>query len=114
MSLEEIAVITLCLFGGYWGVSFLFHRKDRERGPRADALAAQHQQTSASTWAAVLGVSPDASMDAIRRAYQRRIAEYHPDKVAAPGAELRELAERKSKEINLAYEEACRARGEHA
>ena len=35
MSLEEIAVIALCLFGGYWGVSFLFQRKDRERGPQA-------------------------------------------------------------------------------
>ncbi len=114
MSLEEIAVITLCLFGGYWGVSFLFHRKDRERGPRADTVPPQHQQSPAPTWATVLGVSADASMDAIRRAYQQRIAEYHPDKVAALGAELRELAERKSKEINLAYDEACRARGERA
>jgi DnaJ-domain-containing protein 1 len=114
VSLEEIAVITLCLFGGYWGVSFLFRRKDRERGPRADAMPPQHQQASMPTWAAVLGVSADASMDAIRRAYQQRIAEYHPDKVAALGAELRELAERKSKEINLAYDEARRARGEHA
>jgi DnaJ-domain-containing protein 1 len=114
VSLEEIAVITLCLFGGYWGVSFLFQRKDRERGPRADAVPSQHQQTSPPNWATVLGVSADASVDAIRQAYQHRIAEYHPDKVAALGAELRELAERKSKEINLAYDEACRARGEHA
>ncbi len=52
-------------------------------------------------------------MEEIRKAYQHRIAEYHPDKVAALGAELRELAERKSKEINLAYDEACSARGEH-
>jgi DnaJ-domain-containing protein 1 len=112
VSLEEIAVITLCLFGGYWGVSFLFHRKDRERGPRVDAAAAQ--QSSPPAWTAILGVSADASIDAIRRAYRQRIAEYHPDKVAGLGAELRELAERKSKEINLAYDEACRARGERA
>jgi DnaJ like chaperone protein len=113
VSLEEIAVIALCLFGGYWAVSFLFQRKDRERGPRADAVPPQHQLSPASTWAAVLGVSADASMEEIRKAYQHRIAEYHPDKVAALGAELRELAERKSKEINLAYDEACSARGEH-
>lgn len=113
MSLEEIAVIILCLFGGYWGVSFLFQRKDRERGPRADPLPKQDQQ-SAPVWATVLGVSPEAGMDEIRRAYQHRIAEYHPDKVAALGTELRALAERKSKEINLAYDEACRARGEQA
>jgi DnaJ like chaperone protein len=114
VSLEEIAVIALCLFGGYWGVSFLFQRKDRERGPRADTLPPQGQQSTAPTWATILGVSPQAGMDEIRRAYQQRIAEYHPDKVARLGAELRELAERKSKEINLAYDEACRARGEHA
>ena len=113
MSLEEIAVIALCLVGGYWGVSFLFQRKDRERGPRANAMPPQHQPPAAPAWTAVLGVSADASMDAIRRAYQQRIAEYHPDRVAALGAELRELAERKSKEINLAYDEARRARGEH-
>ena len=114
MSLEEIAVITLCLFGGYWGVSFLFQRKDRERGPRAGAVPPQQQQSAAPAWATVLGVSPDAGMDEIRRAYQQRIAEYHPDKVARLGAELRELAKRKSKEINLAYDKACRARGERA
>ena len=114
VSLEEIAVIALCLFGGYWGVSFLFNRRNRERGPRADAAPPQHRQSAPPTWTTVLGVGADASMDAIRQAYQHRIAEYHPDKVAALGAELRELAERKSKEINLAYDEARRARGEHA
>jgi DnaJ like chaperone protein len=30
--------------------------------------------------------------------------EYHPDKVAALGVELRELAEAKAKAINSAYE----------
>jgi len=34
--------------------------------------------------------------------------EYHPDKVAGLGAELRELAERKAKEINMAFEELKR------
>ena len=57
MSLEEIAVIALCLFGGYWGVSFLFHRKERERGPQRDTLLTQDPQ-SAPGWATVLGVSP--------------------------------------------------------
>jgi len=113
VSLEEIAVIALCLFGGYWGVSFLFHRKERERGPQRDTLLTQDPQ-SAPGWATVLGVSPKAGMDEIRRAYQQRMAEYHPDKVAMLGAELREFAERKSKEINLAYDEASRARGEYA
>jgi DnaJ-domain-containing protein 1 len=32
------------------------------------------------------------------------MTEYHPDKVASLGPELRALAEKKSKEINAAYE----------
>jgi DnaJ like chaperone protein len=36
------------------------------------------------------------------------MAEYHPDKVAQLGEELRILAEAKSKEINAAYSEALR------
>jgi preprotein translocase subunit Sec63 len=35
-------------------------------------------------------------------AYRQRMAEYHPDKVAHLGPELRELAERKATEFNLA------------
>jgi len=52
----------------------------------------------------VLGVDEDASADEIRRAYQQKMREYHPDRVANAGAELRELAERRSKEINAAYD----------
>jgi DnaJ like chaperone protein len=36
------------------------------------------------------------------------MSEYHPDKVAHLGDEIREIAARKSKEINAAYEEAIR------
>jgi DnaJ-domain-containing protein 1 len=35
-------------------------------------------------------------------AYRQRMAEYHPDKVAHLGPELRELAEGKATEFNLA------------
>jgi len=47
----------------------------------------------------------------IRRAYRVLMSQYHPDKVAALGDELKEVAERKSKEITLAYREAMQARG---
>ncbi len=50
-----------------------------------------------------LGVDRSVAGEELRAAYLSRIAQYHPDKVAALGAELRELAERKSKEINEAY-----------
>ena len=40
----------------------------------------------------------------IKTTYRNVIAQYHPDKVSALGAEIREVAEKKAKEINQAYE----------
>jgi len=51
-----------------------------------------------------LGLSQGATLVEVKSAYRARIREYHPDKVAHLGSELTELAERKSKEINAAYE----------
>jgi len=51
----------------------------------------------------VLGIEPGASPEAIKAAYQNKIRQYHPDKVADLGPELRELAETHSKAINDAY-----------
>ena len=53
---------------------------------------------------AALGVDEDACAEDVRRAYQRKMREYHPDRVANAAPELRELAERRSKEINAAYD----------
>jgi len=58
----------------------------------------------------VLGVSRSASEEEIRAAYRREMANYHPDKVAHLGTELQELAERKAKAINCAYEELAHSR----
>ncbi len=63
-----------------------------------------------TAWYEILQVLPDSSMEDIRRAYRRRMSEYHPDKVTQLGEEIRQVAERKSKEINAAYEEASRQR----
>lgn len=52
----------------------------------------------------ILNLSPDADDDAIRTAYHRQAQQYHPDKVQHLGAEFRELAERKMRELNEAYE----------
>lgn len=114
MSLEEMGVIALCLFGGYWGVSLLFHRKGKQRAaPEAEAPQPDPSTNEEEpAWETVLGVGADAGMEEIRRAYQQRIREYHPDKVATLGPELKALAERKSQEINVAYERARRARGD--
>jgi DnaJ-domain-containing protein 1 len=53
---------------------------------------------------AVLDVSPGASQEEIRKAYRRLAAQYHPDKVAHLGEDLRALAEKKFKSIQAAYD----------
>ena len=53
----------------------------------------------------VLGVSRNASPKTIKNAYMRLAGQYHPDKVVHLGEEFRELAERRFKEIQEAYQE---------
>jgi len=59
----------------------------------------------------VLGVSPSASDDEVKRAYRRLALEHHPDKVAALGEDVRKAAEKKFQEINAAKERIWKARG---
>ena len=59
----------------------------------------------------VLGVSPSATDDEVKRAYRRLALEHHPDKVAALGEDIRKAAEKKFQEINAAKERIWKARG---
>lgn len=56
---------------------------------------------------AVLGVSPDAPMDEIRKVWRRMVRENHPDRMMARGVpkEAIKLAEKRMVDINRAWEE---------
>ncbi|HVW30393.1 MAG TPA: J domain-containing protein [Polyangiaceae bacterium] len=62
--------------------------------PKATSTARDHY--------AALEIPRGASREQILAAYRKRAVEYHPDRVAALGRDLRELAERRMTEINAA------------
>ena len=55
----------------------------------------------------VLGISPNATNEEVKKAYKELALKYHPDKNQGPMAEF---AESKMKEINEAYDEILRMR----
>jgi DnaJ like chaperone protein len=61
---------------------------------------------------AALGISPEASESEIKRAYRKLMSENHPDKLAAKGLpeSMRQLAEQRAREINVAYDLIRKAR----
>ncbi|MES2947163.1 MAG: DnaJ domain-containing protein [Pseudomonadota bacterium] len=115
MSGVELSVIIIGLLIGYWVVSMLDKKPEAkpttEVMPDDTGASAAEAAPATPPWHEVLNVSASASLDEIRAAYKLHISQYHPDKVATLGDELRALAERKTKEIGAAYAEALRAHG---
>ena len=59
----------------------------------------------------VLGISPDATDDEVKKAYRKLALAHHPDRVSALGEDVRKAAEKKFQEINAAKEKIYKARG---
>lgn len=96
------------------------HQDGREEGRSSEQAGDRHQRASSSDPYGgphtspddpygVLGLPSGASQEAIRAAYRRLAAQYHPDKVAHLGPEFQLLAESKFKVIQGAYD-ALRSR----
>ena len=127
MSGNEMLVVVGGLFFGYLIITVLMNSKNNKASEkpeqhessnssqkktknensfheRADEKFSAKEEYVPKTWYRILEVAESASMLEISTQYKRKIREYHPDKVASLGKELRELAEFKSKEINSAYD----------
>ncbi len=56
----------------------------------------------------ILGVPRNAGKEEIQAAYRKLANQYHPDKVVHLGKEFQELAEKRFKDIQAAYEKLSR------
>jgi len=59
----------------------------------------------------VMGITKNASLDEIKKAYRSLARKYHPDKVASQGETHRKAAEEKFKQVQKAYSEIKRLKG---
>ena len=86
-------------------ISFIFNPKDQ---PPPNHDASESYSTSKQTPWEILGVSKNATIEEIKTAYRQRSQEYHPDKVQHLGSDLRDLADKKFREIQQAFDALTR------
>lgn len=86
----------------------------RQRGQRGGQQRSGYSEQQSLTDAySILGVSADDDEKAIKRAYRKRMAEHHPDKLVSKGLpeQAMELAKAKAQDIQAAYELIKNKRG---
>jgi hypothetical protein len=75
----------------------------RSEGPRNQAEAPRASSTKDPY--VILNIPRNATQDEANAAYRKMAQMYHPDKVAGLAPEYHEIAEKKMKDINAAYEQ---------
>ena len=107
----RLLIVAVCFVVGYWLVMRLLNaadaknREEAAKAPPNDGVTKDlNERVTLSNWFRILDVPENAGREQIEAAYRQKIAQYHPDKVAQLGLEIREVAEAKSRQINIAYE----------
>ena len=74
-------------------------------GSRNHRPAVNRPQSLSHSYAA-LGLKAEASAQEVKRAYRKLVSQYHPDKLSSQGLpdEVMEMAKRRVREINAAYD----------
>jgi DnaJ like chaperone protein len=85
----------------------------RAHGQRHEQRNARSEAEAIEQAHRVLGVAPDASDDAIKKAYRRLMNQHHPDKLVARGLpeSMAGVAEQKTHEVRAAYDKLKARRG---
>ena len=85
---------------------FLVIPKSRNHAESSDTPPKRRRHFPPEVRAALttFGLGEEAVFDDVRRAYREHVKQYHPDKVGHLGAEIRNLADMKTKEFNSSYQ----------
>jgi DnaJ-domain-containing protein 1 len=84
-----------------------WRQKGRSRGEeRTRGNTGTTNDAEPRTWWEVLEISERSTFEDVKTAYRTKIKECHPDKVTGLAREFQDLADRKTKEINLAFRQA--------
>ena len=84
------------------------NRQDQQRARTARDSGTGADNAPRRTPYEILNLPPDADQEAIKAAYRKLANQYHPDKVSHLGKEFQDLAEKRFKEIQEAYEKLVR------
>jgi DnaJ domain len=87
----------------------LQQRHGSRSGERASASMGTAINKRPQPWWEILGIPEQSTVEDVKTAYYAKIKQFHPDIVTGLAKEFQELAERKTKEINQAYRQACQA-----
>lgn len=89
----------------YGAIAFVVYKLVTSAAAKNASAPANKAPVKAKAPHEVLGVKPDANEAEVKRAYQRLVQQYHPDRVANAAPELQALAEQRTKDLNAAYRE---------
>ena len=88
-------------------ISRLDANEDLLDGQGGEIYEASPVTAEEAAWFEILGVSPSANLDEIKQAYKMLVKQNHPDRVHGMSPQFQELAERETRKLNAAYEEAA-------
>ena len=85
-------------------------QEERDAEPQFQRERQQVTAQSQPEWWEILEAAPGESKEEIARKYRRKVQQCHPDRVAGLAPEFLQLAEERTKALNVAYEHAMRTR----